>query len=64
MKGNSVKILVDNKSVLELTKNPVHHNHNKHIDTVHHFIRERIKEGCTELEYVRTEDQLVDLLTK
>ena len=63
VKGNSVKILVDNKSALELTRNPVHHSRSKHIDTRHHFIRDCI-EGLIKLKYVRTEDQLADLFTK
>ena len=58
-----MKILVDNKSALELTRNPVHHSRSKHIDTRHHFIRDCI-EGLIKLEYVRTEDQLADLFTK
>ena len=61
---NLVKILVDNKSALELTRNLVHHSHNKHIDTRHHFIRDCIEEGFIKLEYMRTEDQLADLFTK
>ena len=60
---NLVKILVDNKSALELTRNPVHHSRSKHIDTRHHFIRDCI-EGLIKLDYVRTEDQLADLFTK
>ena len=34
-----VKLLVDNQSVITLSKNPVHHNRTKHIDTRYHFIR-------------------------
>ena len=61
---NLVKILVDNKPALELTRNPIHHTRSKHIDTRHHFIRDCIEEGFINLEYVRTEDQLADLFTK
>ena len=64
VKGNSVKIIVDNKSALELTKNLVHHSRSKHIVTRHHFIRECIEEGLIKLEYVRIEDQLADMFTK
>ena len=53
---NLVKILVDNKSALELTRNPVHHSRSKHIDTRHHFIRDCIEEGLIKLEYVRTKE--------
>ena len=59
-----MKILVGNKSALELTRNPVHHSRSKHIDTRHHFIRDCIEEGLIKLEYMRTEDQLADQLAK
>ena len=58
VKENLVKILVDKKSALELTRNPVHHSRSKHIDTRHHFIRDCIEEGLIKLEYVRTEDHV------
>jgi hypothetical protein len=35
-----VKLLVDNKSAIALSKNPVHHERSKHIDTRYHFIRD------------------------
>jgi len=33
-------IRVDNKSAIELAKNPVNHERSKHIDVRYHFIRE------------------------
>ena len=54
VKENLVKILVDNKSALELTRNPVHHSRSKHRDIRHHFIRDCIEEGLIKLEYMRT----------
>lgn len=30
----------------------------------YHFVRERIESGDVRMEYVRTEDQLADILTK
>ena len=35
----TVKLMVENQSVITLSKNPVHHNRTKHIDTRYHFIR-------------------------
>nr|GEW43406.1 ribonuclease H-like domain, reverse transcriptase, RNA-dependent DNA polymerase [Tanacetum cinerariifolium] len=35
-----ITIQVDNKSAIELIKNPVFHGRSKHIDTKYHFIRE------------------------
>lgn len=40
-----VKLLVDNKSALELMKNPVFHGRSKHIDIRFHFIRECVENG-------------------
>ena len=33
-----VKLMMDNQSAITLSKNPVHHNQTKHIDTRYHFI--------------------------
>ena len=63
-KGNPIKMLVDNKFALDLTKNHVHHSRSKHIDIRHHFIRDCVEEGLIKLEYVKTEAQLADFFTK
>lgn len=55
---------VDNKSTISLCKNPVFHKRNKHIDTRYHFIRECVESGKTVVEYVKTDKQLADILTK
>jgi hypothetical protein len=59
-----VKLLVDNKSAIALSKNPVHHDRSKHIDTRYHFIRDCVDRGEVEIEHVGTADQLADILTK
>ena len=59
-----MKLLVDNQSAIILSKNPVHHNRTKHIDTRYHFIRKCVEEKRIEVVYVKTEDQLADVLTK
>lgn len=40
------------------------HNRSKHIDTRYHFIRECVEEGRAKIEYINTEEQLADILTK
>ena len=55
---------MDNMSAISLSKNPVHHDRSKHIDTKFHFIRERIEEGKVEVDHVGTVDQLADIFTK
>ena len=59
-----VKMLVDNKSAITLMKNPVFHGRSKHIDTRFHFIRECVEGGQIIKEFIRTEEQRVDSLTK
>jgi hypothetical protein len=53
-----------NQSAIALSKNPVLHDISKHINTKYHFIRECVELGEISLEFVGTQDQLADLLTK
>jgi hypothetical protein len=55
---------VDNKSAIELAKNPVHHERSKHIDVRFHFIREHVKNGDVEMTHVTSRDQVADIFTK
>ncbi|XP_014506331.1 uncharacterized protein LOC106766087 [Vigna radiata var. radiata] len=59
-----VRLLVDNKSAIDLTKHPTSHGRSKHIETRFHFIREQVSKGKLEVLYCRSEDQIVDILTK
>jgi hypothetical protein len=58
------QLLVDNQSALALVKNPVHHDHTKHIDIKYHYIRSCYEDGMLDVDHVRTEEQLADILTK
>ena len=62
--SQKIKLKVDNKSAISLCKNPVYHERSKHIDTRYHFIRECVEEGKVEVEHIRTNNQLADILTK
>ena len=55
---------VDNKSAIDLSKNPVHHDRSKNIDTKFYYIRECVDGGKIVLEHISTRDQLVDILMK
>ena len=59
-----VKLMVDNQSAITLSKNPVHHNQTKHIDTRYHFIRQCVEDKKIEIVFIWTEDQLADIFTK
>lgn len=55
---------MDNQSAIALSRNPVLHDRSKHIDTKFHFIRECVEHGRIGLDYVKTQEQLADILTK
>ena len=57
-------IQVDNKSAIELAKNPVNHERSKHINVRFHFIGDHVKEGSVELLHVASQDQVADIFTK
>lgn len=59
-----IKLFVDNKSAISLSRNPVFHDRSKHIDTRYHFIRWCIEDRQAEVEFIWTEVQLSDILTK
>ncbi|XP_052726011.1 secreted RxLR effector protein 161-like [Vigna angularis] len=59
-----VRLLVDNKSAIDLTKHPTSHGRSKHIETRFHYIREQVSSGRLEVVYCRSEDQLAYILTK
>jgi hypothetical protein len=60
----AVTLNIDNKSAIALCKNPVFHDRSKHIETRYHFIRECIEDGKIAVEYMDTNNQLADILTK
>ena len=57
-------VLCDNRSSLRLAENPVLHSRSKHIDIRHHFVRDALRDKKIGLEYVATEGQVADFLTK
>jgi hypothetical protein len=64
MQNGATTIFEDNQSCIALGKNPVLHKRTKHVAIKYHFIREKIAEGTINLEYMPTEHQLADMLTK
>ena len=60
----SVVLNMDNKSAMSLCKNPVFHERSKHIDIKYHYIRECVENGQIQIKFVRSEEQMADLLTK
>ena len=54
----------DNQGAIALARNPQFHARTKHIDVQHHFVREKQHSGEVDLQYVPTDQQVADGLTK
>jgi hypothetical protein len=57
-------IMCDNSSTIKLSKNPVMHGRNKHIDVRFHFLRNLTKKGTVELIHCGSQDQIAGIMTK
>ena len=52
------------QSCINLSKNPVFHDRSKHIEMKYHFIRDLVQRGALKLQYIRTNEQIANILTK
>ena len=63
-KLDSTIIQCNNQSFIKLLENPVFHDRSKHIEMRYHFIRDLVQRGAMKLQYIRTNEQIADILTK
>ncbi|GJQ91629.1 copia protein [Tanacetum coccineum] len=61
---DDVLIMCDNKGIIDLSKNPVQHSRTKHIEILHHFLRDNVQKGNISIEKVASEDNIADIFTK
>jgi hypothetical protein len=47
-----------------MTENPVFHDKLKHKEIRYHYIRDMVQRGVIKLQYVGTDEQVADVLTK
>ena len=45
-------------------ENPVFHDKSKHIEIKYQFIRDMVEKGVVKLQYVATDEQVANVLTK
>ena len=60
----SMKMFCDNQSTISIAKNPVHHDRTKHVEIDRHFVKEKIEADIISLQYIPTNQQIADILTK
>ena len=59
-----IPLHIDNQSAIAIAKNPEFHDRTKHINIRYHFIRHKVESGDITLDYMPTNDQPADVLTK
>jgi hypothetical protein len=57
-------ILCDNQSYIKMKENHVFHDRSKHIEICYHYICDMVQRGALKLQYISTDEQVVDVLTK
>jgi hypothetical protein len=59
-----VPLMCDNISDISVAINLVFHKRMRHLDRRHHFLRDHVEKGDTEMRYIDTERQLADIFIK
>lgn len=59
-----MSLYCDNKATSEIARNPVQHDRTKHVKVDRHFIIENLDGKIIQFVFIKSEDQLVDVLTK
>ncbi|KAH9667197.1 retrovirus-related pol polyprotein from transposon RE1 [Citrus sinensis] len=57
-------ILSDSTSAAAIAANPVYHSRTKHFEIDFHFLRDKVTKGELEINYVGSNDQIANVLTK
>ena len=61
---DSMRLFCDNKAAINIAHNPVQHDKTKHVEIDRHFIKEKLTSGIICILFVKTGDQLANVLTK
>jgi hypothetical protein len=61
---STITIMEDNQACIRIGQNPELHQRTKHIDIKYHYLRDQIRKGNIRLQWISTNEQLADALTK
>lgn len=59
-----MSLYCDYKATISIAYNPAQHNWTKHVEVDKHFINNHLNSGIFCTPFVKTKNQLVDILTK
>ena len=62
--GDSMKLYCDSKTIISIAHNPIQHDRTKHVEIDKHFIKENLNNRTICTPFVKSCDQLADVLTK
>ena len=64
MEVDTTVIFCDNQSYINMTENPTFHDKSKHIEIRYFYIRDMVQKRAIKIQYVSTDEQVADVLTK
>ena len=62
--SSEMNLFCDNKAAMDISHNPVQHDRIKHVEVDWHFIKQNLDEKIILFAFIKSEDQLADILTK
>ena len=61
---SEMDLFCDNKEAIAIAHNPIQHDRTKHVEIDRHFIKENLQAKIIRFPFVKSKDQLADILTK
>ncbi|XP_043262473.1 secreted RxLR effector protein 161-like [Colletes gigas] len=58
------KMFCDNRAAIDFSRSNIDRNKSKHIDISYHIVREKLEQGLMSLQYIPTDENPADMLTK